>query len=549
MRNSFNLMSAAIFVVVLIAIGGLVVTINQFSVFYAAHNVSNVALENTHHIEVVARSMIAAASVNDEAKTREYLDEAVDTLAEMQEAVAYMREHFTGDDTPIDTYETVMNGGIATRKQIVELAENNKKTEASALYFNEYSAILVSARNALEELSESANDIAESAYERAEFVSLVAAVFLLVVSLIILFAVRIGSSRLVVAIKEPIQELEEAMHELASGNLDFEIAYKSENELGMLADSFRTTCNFLRIVIKDANRLLGLMADGNFDISTEYEDMYVGEFVNLVSSMRTLNRTLNGVLVDIDAVSEQVAVGSEQMASSAQSIAEGASQQAGAVEELQATITNVLGNTKRAAQLAETSYNEARGYADDAQMAEKEMKQMVEAMNEISELSNKIGSIIGNIEDIASQTNLLSLNASIEAARAGEAGRGFAVVAQQIGSLADDSAQYAVDTRELIEHSMEKINMGNEIADKVAQSLKKVVDGMSKIAELSEGSKESSMEQEKEMEQIETGIVHISGIVQTNSVASEQSSAASQELSAHAVQLKNMISRFRFRRS
>ena len=227
-----------------------------------------------------------------------------------------------------------------------------------------------------------------------------------------------------------------------------------------------------------------------------------------------------------------------------QSLAEGATEQAGAVEELQATITSITENIEKAADQAHESYVQARQYADEADNSRAQMTAMVDAMTRINETSKNIENIISEIEDIASQTNLLSLNASIEAARAGEAGRGFAVVADQIRQLAEQSTKSAVDTRELIEGSLEEIAEGNKAADKAAASIETVVEGIGKIAESSKNISQVSRDQATAMDQAEQGVNQISEVVQANSATAQESSATSEELSAQAVSLDELISKY-----
>ena len=225
-------------------------------------------------------------------------------------------------------------------------------------------------------------------------------------------------------------------------------------------------------------------------------------------------------------------------------MAEGATDQAGAVEELTATVESVSGIAESSAESASGAYQMVRTAVEQADQSREELQALTNAMERISSTSQEIQNIIGSIEEIASQTNLLSLNASIEAARAGEAGKGFAVVADQIGKLAGDSAQAAVNTRDLIEKSLQEIENGNQITEKTVAALNKILESMNDFANAVKGASESSTEANM-LKQIEQGIEQISSVVQSNSAAAEETSATSQELSAQSEGLKNLVGRFK----
>lgn len=373
-------------------------------------------------------------------------------------------------------------------------------------------------------------------------------VLLIVIIGIIVFSVIISvllGKKIANGIAKPLGSLSERLISFAQGDLSSPFPkVESHDEVADMALVADDMAKNLSLIIKDMGRLLGMMADGNYAVHSEITDKYVGDFKALSDAMIIMNSQMNDTLHQIEAASDQVSAGSSNLAQSAQSLAEGATEQAGAIEELQATIINLTEGVLKTAESVDYSYQQASKYALEASDSKKEMEVMVEAMVRISETSQKIGNIISDIEEIASQTNLLSLNASIEAARAGEAGRGFAVVADQIGKLAEQSAASAVDTRQLIESSIQEVENGNHVAEKVAVSIGEVVEGVNQIAETSRSLKEISTTQAEAMKQAEAGVGQISEVVQANSATAEETSATSEELSAQAETLNELVLRF-----
>jgi len=300
----------------------------------------------------------------------------------------------------------------------------------------------------------------------------------------------------------------------------------------------------MHIIVTDTGEVLAKMADGNFKVSTSARESYVGDFASQLESLRTLKYNLSDTLRQIQTAAAQVMVGSEQLAGSAQDLAEGATTQASAMEELTATVANVTGISEESAKNAAFAASSASSAAEDAKKSREEINQLTDAMDRITATSKEIEDIIDAIEDIASQTNLLSLNASIEAARAGEAGRGFAVVADQIGKLAADSAQSAVTTRELISRCLSEVQAGNRIVESTLESIGTVLANMEAFAGMAAGAAEASKEQVDMLKQVEAGMDQINLVVQSNSATAQETSAVSEELSAQATGLDEMIGKF-----
>lgn len=431
------------------------------------------------------------------------------------------------------------------RAAVVELAKRNKNDEALALFNSDYNDATEKIQDILVDIGKVASAEAKSQYTSARVTGLVSIILMILIGAgTVAFSTVIRTTITGIMLK-PIQELESAAEKLKAGQLDVEINYESPDELGKLAGNFRQACKTLEVIVQDTSYLLGEMAEGNFNVSSNNPQIYIGNFRQQYESMSKLKHELSDTLTQINEASEQVASGSGQLAGGAQALAEGATDQAGAVEELTATVESVSGIAESSAESASGAYQMVRTAVEQADQSREELQALTNAMERISSTSQEIQNIIGSIEEIASQTNLLSLNASIEAARAGEAGKGFAVVADQIGKLAGDSAQAAVNTRDLIEKSLQEIENGNQITEKTVAALNKILESMNDFANAVKGASESSTEQANMLKQIEQGIEQISSVVQSNSAAAEETSATSQELSAQSEGLKNLVGRFK----
>ena len=294
--------------------------------------------------------------------------------------------------------------------------------------------------------------------------------------------------------------------------------------------------------LKEASGALDQIADGKLEIHLEQE--YVGEFRQLKEALLHISSSMNDVMKNISASSQTVTSSAGDLANAAQQLAEGSSTQAAAVEELVATATSVAEQVEESKKDALQSAEETQKVTAMMEQSQDKMQEMMEAVQKIHETSKQVVGIIATIEEIADQTNLLSLNASIEAARAGEAGKGFAVVADEIGKLAQESSKAANMTRELIGVSMEEINKGNQIADHVMDSLKTAVEAVDNVNGMIQKTAGNAADQAQSMEQIRVGIEEISQGVQDNSAIAEESSATSEELASQATMLNELVQHF-----
>ena len=399
-------------------------------------------------------------------------------------------------------------------KQVEEMAIANRNDEAFELLLAEGKPTLKKLTDAVEALIDLNVEMGNEVSSNLTIQTYILISVMILVIVVAAFISMRFAGFVAKLFAEPIIMVKNASAELAKGNLDIKLERMYPDEIGDMTDSFKEAAETLQMYINELSRGLGEVANGNFNISTDVE--FKGDFKALDVAIVQITDSLSQTLGQIREASEQVALGSAQMAESAQSLAEGATDQAGAVEELTATIQNITEAVVGSSEKADESHRNAEAFEIEAEKSNEDIKSLNQAMERINDTSKEIAKIIAAIEDIASQTNLLSLNASIEAARAGEAGKGFAVVADQIGKLAADSAASAINTKRLIENSIQEIEHGNEITTKATAAIESVIGGIKMLAESTKEISELSVSQADAMKQLEMGVEQIAEVIQSN---------------------------------
>ena len=478
--------------------------------------------------------------LQDEAEIKEAVEELDEIRKKTDAALDVLDAHCTTEEekkllaTVNDTLPTYRD----IFEQVQQKAQNNQNEEALDLLMSQGKPTLKILTDAVEELIDLNVQMGNEGSRNMQYLALIVlAVMVIVIVVSITIAMRIA--RFVAKLfAEPIKHVQDASAKMASGDLNIEIDSMYPDEIGDMTESFKEAASLLKQYIHELSRGLREVAAGNFDIATEVD------FAELDRAIVTIITSLSDTLGNIHESTEQVSMGAYQMAESATSLAEGATNQAASVEELTASIQNITETIVHSSEKAQESHENAEQFMGEAEKSNEDIRQLKSAMDRINDTSKEIVNIITAIEDIAAQTNLLSLNASIEAARAGEAGKGFAVVADQIGKLAADSASAAVDTKRLIENSIQEVERGNEITARTTDAIESLIRGIATLAESTDEISKMTVAQADAMKQMESGVEQISEVIQNNSAAAEETSATSEELSAQTENLEQMVGKF-----
>ena len=549
MRIEKRLERSSLITVVIASIAAVVAAILLFVVSWQYDNVltynafpqGDIALTMKELAEVRS-SLRGAIGYNEQSRIDDITqkhNEAIEAVkAGLTEIEKTLKSKEERKDQYLEIDAKVMQKGATTDPEL--------STQAQEIAFNDLAPVYQEVSDGFQNLMAVNVKKGDEASARLFIIRIIMLVAIAVIILMSCFwAVRIAA-RIARTIAGPLDRLAKRLETFSKGDLSSPFPeYKNRDEVGEMIQSTVDMADKLTLIIADLEGLLNEMSIGNFDITTSCEDEYAGEFRNILDAFNATKKQIDESLKEVRDSSNMVSTGAQNLAEASQALAEGATEQAASAEELQVTMDEITNGLSNTAEQTNKACSEAERVAGEAEKSRKQMDVMVEAMKRISETSQMIGSVITEIEDIASQTNLLSLNASIEAARAGDAGRGFAVVADQIRNLAEQSAKAAVNTKELIETSIHEIETGNQVAQSTDQVLVEVVEAIRLLADSARGLEEASNMQVESMSQADRKISRIADIIQANSATAQETSATSEELSAQATSMDDIVARFR----
>ena len=431
--------------------------------------------------------------------------------------------------------------------EILQLSREGKQQEASKLMTGEVYEDYKSFSKKLTILRDKFQVELDQAKTMANVCTVIIFIVIVAAGLAIAVVTTMIGKIITNSITEPVKQIDAAVASLRKGELSNVemLTYESEDEFGDTIRNLKEAMGILADYVREISVEVKAIAQG--DLTRNGDDItdFLGDFSELKTSLLYILKRFNSTLTEISNLAEQVSSNSSEVENASKSLADGATEQAGVIEELNATIDTVVDMAEDTAKETQNASARVKASANKANEEKEKMNELLTEMEHITEISKEIGNIITDIEDIASQTNLLSLNASIEAARAGEAGKGFAVVADQIGKLAADSAKSAVNTRELIDKTLVEIEKGNTITRTTAESFNQIITDMESFAELAENTMEKANSQAESLEQIGQGIEQLSGVVQGNAASSEENTAISINLAEGAAKMHDRVNIFK----
>ena len=535
------IMSCVVSIVDFIRLGG------QIETFYdGPFTVNDSASVINSNFERMQKSVYRSISNTDSEIVKEAITDARNSAAIIQEQLPVVKTHFMGDQQIIDRLDAALAKLAPMREHVLTLASEDKKAE-SAEYMEHNNIIAIQEAQAeLNSLIESGNKKGEnlvSGLREKQAMAVFTVIILggISVAVSVVFGVYITHG-----ITQPVTELEQAARAMAKGEFStVRVAYDSRDELGSLAGDIRSMVKTLTDVIQNETYILNEMAEGNFSVHSERDEYYIGEFEQLLRSMKKINRGLSELLLQISQSADNVAASSEQVSSGSQNLAQGTTEQAASVEELTGMMSEISDQAYRNSRDAQEASEKAQMVKENATESSRSMQEMVKAMAEISGKSDEIRKIVKTIEDFSFQTNILALNAAVEAARAGDRGKGFSVVANEVRSLANQSSAASKSTAALIQSSLQAVENGRKIANETDNALAEVVSGIDNVSELLFHITDASSKQFDANRQVTENINLISEVVQTNSATAEECAAASEELASQAQLLKELVSHFK----
>lgn len=539
---SFIIILLLYIITVILAIAGIGNMANRLQDFYnEPFTVAESALKMNSAIQGIGRNLLVVA-LDEQVDEAAYLEE-VDEFIQIEEYyLEKLEESRTSNKEKVELIRSGLEILKPIRDQIITLLEQGKDDEAVQLYIEQYEHAAQETREILKTMTTESVGQSEMSVENGRVLYCSNVIFFIGITVIVLVITTLLWSYLTRSMLTPIKELQKTAREVADGNLETERGYEADNELGELTANIRKTTDTLKLYVSELEKALAALGNGKLNYKSQIQ--FKGDFERVEKAMDQVGALLRDAIQQIIKSAEQVSTGAEQVTNGTQLLAQGASEQVGSISELVFNINEVEKNIRVNAQNAVRSSKVADRVGCKILDSNQQMHDLMNIMKQVNTTSKEITGIVNEIEDIAFQTNLLALNATIEAARAGEAGIGFSVVADEVRRFAVRTAEASKVTEELVSKNLANVKEAMAAVKETAGTLEQSVEGAQEVNGMVDQISEASLLQAASIEQIRKSTEMISDIIQSNSATLEESAAVSEELSAHAQLLQELVEYF-----
>ncbi|MCR4961535.1 MAG: methyl-accepting chemotaxis protein [Lachnospiraceae bacterium] len=539
MTSTTNRIFVGLAILMLVLLG--IIAVNFYNFYNVQYVTEKYQMEIRKDVQTINKRLLFAQASQDPAVTAAQAEDLEGRFAKITKYFATISKNLNDDalgSQLTKAWDDVKNASF----EMLDLVDSGDSAAALDYYNNNLNAVSEVLADLLDATGERADKAAYDKYKSTMLIASIATLALALATAASIVISRKNSRQIIDGIENDLNILKDAAVEIARGNVHVDIDYNKENEIGEVAAQLRDAVASLTMYIDKISDAMSTMAGGKFNIYFERD--FAGDFASIQTAIESFSLKISDSMREIVDVSGMVSEGSRQLADAGRNLADITTHQANTVDDLSTQVNSISSEISDNSNEAERISTDVDSVVDSIVEGNKKMAEVVAAMNAISESSIQIGKIIDTINNIADQTNLLSLNASIEAARAGEAGRGFAVVASEVSQLANQTVDAAQNTADLINESIKNVEAGINIANATAEELDTMVKQVEQIREQVKQIADASSVQARSVQDFSYNISEIAEDGRNNAATSEESLALSYEMSEHANSLKNLVDHF-----
>ena len=548
-RTFASILGLTLFLMVVVICVVLFMSSRTNSLYNGPYKVSEAISNIRVNLQTTKMDMYRSIAETDLSIRSVYLDQADTESKDLAKNVEILKEMFNENPELLNEFLSNLKNSEEKRSKLSDLLKSDVNPSVLRVSQDTYSTQIKTTQDSILKLFQISQESAKSFVDSSNMYKYISIIFIVLI-LIILIAISLLLSKLLEdVLLEGINHIKDIAKNLSFGNLKIDSKYDSKDEMGEMSNDLTNSIDMLVSYVNDITNTLETLANGDLDINLNTSIEYIGDFTPIQNSLKNIIDSLNTIFFNMNQSIASISNGSEQLSLTTQMLSEGSTDQAGAVEELFASFTEILDQVKKNTENAENANNFSNTTKQIVEDGNTKMQKLLDSMNEITISSKQISAIISTIEEIASQTNLLALNAAIEAARAGEAGKGFAVVADEVRNLAEQSGDAVKNITVIIGNSLSAVTNGENLTKETAASLNIIVKNVDDTANLVKEIAIASEKQTEAITQMTAGVDQISQVVQTNSATAQELAASTEELVSQTQLIETEMAKYKLNKS